>query len=125
MTKKLQPALAQNVAASVGLVENLLRGKETGHRIELSLDKWVGVGPGGRIQVSPRDHKIISPDGRTLEQTWTVVKQGNGMTIKPILEYGKESFLVLIYKPQPSVGEWLLEFPSGGKQLVLYAKRDG
>lgn len=114
MQKLERPTIIAFADKSARLVETLLRGKETGHRVELGADKWEGVGPGQRIRISSRPYKVITPDGRTIEQSWTVVRQGDGITIKPVLGKGKDSYIVLIYKPHPAVGKWLLEFPSGG-----------
>jgi ADP-ribose pyrophosphatase len=103
---------------SIQLLESLLREKDTGHKVVVDSDTWEGVGPGSRIKVSPRNYRIITPEGRSIQETWTVVKQSDGVTIKPVLTEEQENFLVLLYKPHPAVGQWLLEFPSGGKKAT-------
>lgn len=114
--KTVYTNLDAKVTKSVELANNLLSGRETGHRIEIACDHWEGVGPGNRIKMSPRSYKVITPDGKEIQETWTVVKQSDGVTIKPVLEADHDQYLVYIFKPHPAIGLWLLEFPSGGKK---------
>ncbi len=53
--------------------------------------------------------------GTRVSETWMSVMEGCGVIVFPIVEYKVgEKGLVLIMKPQPSVGMWSLELPSGG-----------
>jgi 8-oxo-dGTP pyrophosphatase MutT (NUDIX family) len=112
-------AFDQQVTASIALADNLLRGKDTGHRMELAEDMWIGVGQNQRLKISDRRYTAIAPNGEKLTETWTVAKKGSdGVTIKPVIEANHEKYLVFVFKPQTSIGQWSLEFPSGGaKQL--------
>ncbi len=113
-----QQTISKKLNNSVQLLESLLRGTDTGHKVISNSDVWEGVGPGGRIKISPRAYEVITPEGRSIHETWTVVKQSDGVTIKPVLTEGQENYLVLLYKPHPAIGQWLLEFPSGGKKTT-------
>ena len=109
----------QQVAASVALVDNLLRGKETGYRVEVTNDRRESVGPNQRITISGRAYTAISSKGRTSSE-WAVVISGAGVTVKPVLDVNHEQYMCFVFKPHPAIREWVLEFPSGGmKQINL------
>ncbi len=119
MTESASKAFDQQVAASVALVDNMLRGRETGYRVEVTNDRWESSGPGQRITISGRAYTAISPKGR-ISGEWAVIKSGAGVTVKPVLDVNNEQYLVFVFKPHPAIRGWVLEFPSGGaKQINL------
>ncbi|MEM0106756.1 MAG: NUDIX domain-containing protein [Candidatus Micrarchaeaceae archaeon] len=75
--------------------------------ITIEPDNWQKV---GRIKTSEREYTV-----ENIHSQWQVVKVGDGVSILPIIEKDDKRYIVLEYKPQPSVRKWELELPSGGK----------
>jgi ADP-ribose pyrophosphatase len=75
--------------------------------ITLGEDDWQKV---GHIKTSNREYDV-----ETVHSEWQVIKSGDGATILPIVERGGKKYIVLEYKPEPSIGRWELELPAGGK----------
>ncbi|MDE1833598.1 MAG: NUDIX hydrolase [Candidatus Micrarchaeota archaeon] len=48
---------------------------------------------------------------------WSRIRGGPGVTVMPTLVRDGEEHVVMIYKPHPAVGKWLLELPSGAVNL--------
>ncbi len=63
----------------------------------------------GRVNIADREYEVEG-----IKSTWTVVKVGSGATILPILDVGGNRYIVMVYKPHPSVKSWSLELPAGG-----------
>ena len=105
------------IARSIQFAEDLLSGKDTGHRINTVQDTWAGVGPNQWIKISNRSYVVTAPNGGKINATWTVVKQSDGVTIKPVLEANHDEHIIFIYKPHPSINGWNLELPSGAKKI--------
>lgn len=101
---------------STQLLKTMLRGEDTSHRILLAPDTWEGVGPYGRIKISARSYKIVK-DGESAEDIYGVIRQSEGVTIKPILEHQHDTFLIFLYKPNPPIGQWSLELPRGVRRV--------
>jgi 8-oxo-dGTP pyrophosphatase MutT (NUDIX family) len=49
-----------------------------------------------------------------IHATWHRITSGTGVTILPVLHSAKGDRIVMIYKPQPAIGQWSFELPSGG-----------
>ncbi len=75
--------------------------------ITVTKDDWKKV---GHIKTSNREYEVES-----VHTEWQVIKSGDGATILPILERDGKRYIVLEYKPEPSLKQWLLELPAGGK----------
>lgn len=95
------------------IVSKLDKGQDTGYKLIYAPDTWASVGPGGRVKLSNRSYVAQTPDGRSIRDEWTVVRQSiDKITIKPIIKHGNKVFLMFLYAPYPAAGEWLIEFPN-------------
>ena len=102
--QKISSIIARQREHSISLIERLLRNRDTGYKLELF---------GERSENTKKGYRAIFPDGRTIEHIRHMVKHGDGITIKPVIEDNGTTFLVLLYKPELAMGRWLLEFPTG------------
>ncbi|MEM3245725.1 MAG: NUDIX domain-containing protein, partial [Candidatus Micrarchaeaceae archaeon] len=88
-------------------IMKILNNETEAPPITIEPDNWQKV---GRIKTSEREYTV-----ENIHSQWQVVKVGDGVSILPIIEKDDKRYIVLEYKPQPSVRKWELELPSGGK----------
>jgi ADP-ribose pyrophosphatase len=75
--------------------------------IRVVKEDWQKV---GHIKTSTREYEV-----ENVHTDWQVIKIGDGATILPVIEKDGKKYIVLEFKPDPSVGQWVLQLPAGGR----------
>ncbi len=90
------------------IYDSLMRGER--HRIKDI--KVVSSHRVGHLYLQELRYKVEDVDGY-----WTKVssygEKANGVTVMPVIKKGGRDYIILLFKPQPAMGQWSIALPSG------------